>query len=249
MQLTVFFVQETALSLLYIWQARKYLRTSSLLSQPHLESTPAGATTPVRRAGSETKQVLVHLVFANILVIALDIALLGVQYAGLFYLQGAFKPCVYGVKLKVEFAILNRLVETVRARGQQGAGSYYHPDGSGNNTRGGGNGTGVGLFGATGGRPSAKSVPTGQPQPQIYVSGFGEPKWDDENLEESNGRHDQIGLGTLDYRPATGASRSHSHESQYPIWDGQGRGRADGGPMAIPVTTDHQAQWRQVHQR
>ena len=151
-QLTVYFVQETALSLLYIWQARIYLRSSSLLSQPVLESTTAGSSSNPARPGSETKQVLLHLVFANILVIALDIALLGVQYAGLFYLQGAFKPCVYGVKLKVEFAILNRLVETVRLRGRRSVGSHYTDGGGGN--RGGG----VGMFGATGGRPSAMSV-------------------------------------------------------------------------------------------
>lgn len=131
MQLTVFFVQETVLSLLYIWHARQHLRSSSLLSQPALESSThdgrgrpgtGTGTGPARApsAMSETKQLLLHLVFANTLVIALDITLLGVQYAGLFYLQGAFKPCVYGVKLKVEFAILNRLVETVRRRGRQG---------------------------------------------------------------------------------------------------------------------------------
>lgn len=55
------------------------------------------------------------------LVIALDIVLLGIQYANLFYLQGAFKPCVYGIKLKVEFVILNRLTKSVRARGDPGA--------------------------------------------------------------------------------------------------------------------------------
>ncbi|KAG7291337.1 hypothetical protein NEMBOFW57_001352 [Staphylotrichum longicolle] len=155
-QLTVYFAQETALSMLYIWQARKYLRSSSLLSQPHLDSTSANSNTPTR-AGSETKQVLSHLVFANLLVIALDIALLGVQYAGLFYLQGAFKPCVYGVKLKVEFAILNRLVETVRLRGRRVGGSYY-PEGSANRGD-------VGTLGTAGGRPSAiKRDPEGKQQ-------------------------------------------------------------------------------------
>lgn len=46
----------------------------------------------------------------------LDIALLGIQYASLFYLQGAFKPCVYGIKLKVEFVILNRLIKSLESR-------------------------------------------------------------------------------------------------------------------------------------
>lgn len=37
----------------------------------------------------------------------------GRQYANLFYLQGAFKPAIYGVKLKLEFVILNRLIKTI----------------------------------------------------------------------------------------------------------------------------------------
>lgn len=240
-QLTVYFAQETALSMLYIWQARKYLRSSSLLSQPHVDSTSANSNTPAR-AGSETKQVLSHLVFANILVIALDIALLGVQYAGLFYLQGAFKPCVYGVKLKVEFAILNRLVETVRMRGRRVAGSYY-PEGSANRGD-------VGTLGTAGGRPSAiKSA--GQSQPQIQVSGYGELEWADETPKESS-RHEQIGLGTLDHRPATRSSRPHSHESQQRIWDGQGPSRG-GGDGEINVksssTSEQQSSWRQAYHR
>lgn len=75
-----------------------------------------------------------HLVLANLLIIALDIALLGIQYGGdhLFYLQGAFKPCVYGVKLKVEFLVLNRLIESLwAARGTQHPRYNSHPNSGG----------------------------------------------------------------------------------------------------------------------
>jgi hypothetical protein len=54
-----------------------------------------------------------HLIYINILIICLDITLLGIQYASLFYLQGAFKPAVYSIKLKLEFVILNRLIKTI----------------------------------------------------------------------------------------------------------------------------------------
>lgn len=179
-------------SLLYIWHSRKYLRSSSLLVQRNLKSTSGGSSSTLSAPVSATKQVLLHLVSANILVITPDIALLGVQYPGLFYLQDAFKPCVYGVKLKVEFAI-NRLVETVRMRmcgRQQGAGSYYQ---EGSSRRG-----GAELVSATGGRPRTKS---GAPaQPQIQVS-----DWEDEWPEET-GRveFEQIGLGTLDHQVGDG---------------------------------------------
>ncbi|KAI0009539.1 integral membrane protein [Xylariaceae sp. FL0662B] len=120
-QLTVFFVQETLLSILYIYQTRKYLRDTSALFQPSSSSTSFAHSA---RSATEEKIVLHHLIYVNLLVIALDIALLGIQYASLFYVQGAFKTCVYGIKLKVEFAILNRLIESLHA----------HKNGSGNGT-------------------------------------------------------------------------------------------------------------------
>ncbi|KAI0458588.1 integral membrane protein [Xylaria acuta] len=110
LQTTVFFVQETVLSILYIWQTRKYLADLSPLleqSQTSIDSSTARAKT------SKTKTMLHHLVYINLLIISLDIALLGVQYANLFYLQGAFKPAIYGVKLKLEFVILNRLIKSI----------------------------------------------------------------------------------------------------------------------------------------
>ncbi|KAI1401780.1 integral membrane protein [Hypoxylon fuscum] len=111
-QLTVFFFQETFLSILYIHQTRKRLRDSSMLFK-----APFSPSSIATRSMTEQAKVLYRLIYANLLVIALDIALLGIQYANLFYVQGAFKPCVYGIKLKVEFVILNSLIESLRARG------------------------------------------------------------------------------------------------------------------------------------
>ncbi|KAI1491509.1 integral membrane protein [Biscogniauxia mediterranea] len=117
-QLIVFFVQETTLSILYIYQTRKYLHDRSLLLRPSRVPSPTSACfAHATSLEDEDRRVLYHLVYTNLLVIALDITLLGIQCANLFYVQGAFKPCVYGIKLKVEFAILNRLVKSVRARG------------------------------------------------------------------------------------------------------------------------------------
>jgi hypothetical protein len=75
-----------------------------------------------------------HLILGNLLIIILDIALLGIQYGGdhLFYLQGAFKPCVYGIKLKVEFLVLNRLIESISAKQQ----STYRSNNLNSGTRG-----------------------------------------------------------------------------------------------------------------
>ncbi|KAK2603064.1 hypothetical protein N8I77_009548 [Diaporthe amygdali] len=108
LQTTVFFVQETSLSILYIWQTRKFLRDTTLLQSPMHSSSSQTAI--------DKRPLLYQLIYINILIIVLDIALLGIQYASLFYLQGAFKPCVYGIKLKVEFVILNRLIKSLESR-------------------------------------------------------------------------------------------------------------------------------------
>jgi hypothetical protein len=42
-----------------------------------------------------------------------------IQYSFVFYVQGAFKPCGYGVKLKVEFVVLNHLIDSLQAQGGQ----------------------------------------------------------------------------------------------------------------------------------
>ncbi|KAI2622873.1 hypothetical protein GGS26DRAFT_227872 [Hypomontagnella submonticulosa] len=104
LQTIVFFLQETTLSVLYIWQTRVYLRDlAPLFLDPH----PSAKI-------KKQKTMLHHLIYINILIICLDITLLGIQNANLFYLQGAFKPAVYGVKLKLEFVILNRLIKSLQ---------------------------------------------------------------------------------------------------------------------------------------
>ncbi|KAH6654852.1 integral membrane protein [Truncatella angustata] len=115
LQLVVFFVQETALSILYIYETRKYLRDSSpLLERPWAAPATAGGVN--RAQSNDQKKILRQLIYTNVLIIVLDITLLGIQCADLFYLQGAFKPCVYGIKLKVEFVILNRLINSIQGR-------------------------------------------------------------------------------------------------------------------------------------
>ncbi|KAB2570835.1 Integral membrane protein [Lasiodiplodia theobromae] len=55
-----------------------------------------------------------HLIYVNIVVVALDATLLGTQFANFYRVQTTYKPFVYSIKLKLEFAILNRLVAAVR---------------------------------------------------------------------------------------------------------------------------------------
>jgi hypothetical protein len=97
-QVSVFFLQETIISALYINETRRVLRNRATLGETNKTITA----------------VMHHLIYTNILVVCLDIALLGLSYSKYFYVQSAFKTCVYGVKLRVEFSILNRLVQSLR---------------------------------------------------------------------------------------------------------------------------------------
>jgi hypothetical protein len=92
-ELTVFFVQELVISILYIRETYNILRSYR------------GLVTGANRA------TMVHLILINIVIIALDISILVLQYTNHYDLQTAWKPLVYSIKLKMEFSVLNRLVE------------------------------------------------------------------------------------------------------------------------------------------
>jgi hypothetical protein len=57
-----------------------------------------------------------HLLLINVVVIILDIPILILEDTGLYDLQTAYKSFVYSVKLKMEFRILNQLVDMTRAQ-------------------------------------------------------------------------------------------------------------------------------------
>ena len=52
----------------------------------------------------------------NIIIVLLDVTILGLEYSGLYDIQTVYKGLAYSVKLKLEFSILNRLVELTQGR-------------------------------------------------------------------------------------------------------------------------------------
>ncbi|KAF1998106.1 hypothetical protein P154DRAFT_546970 [Amniculicola lignicola CBS 123094] len=96
-QVTAFFAQECIISGLYIYRTYILLQGSTVFR------------------GVEGRRVLIHLVLVNFLVIALDVTVLAFQYAGLYEIQTSWKTLAYSVKLKFEFAILNRLVNLTKS--------------------------------------------------------------------------------------------------------------------------------------
>lgn len=91
-QMIGFFIQETILSSIYIVETIKILRTSL---QPG------------------TRKVMKQLVFINVVIIILDLGLLGLECASLYILETLLKGVIYSIKLKLEFAILGKLVKFV----------------------------------------------------------------------------------------------------------------------------------------
>lgn len=95
-QLSVFFVQEITISALYIWETTNRLRLEKSIGD------------------TRTWKVMNHLIWANVLVVLLDVSILALEFTNLFEIQTAWKPLVYSIKLKLEFSILNQLVNLTR---------------------------------------------------------------------------------------------------------------------------------------
>lgn len=122
-QVTIFFIQEIIISGFYISETVKLMR---------LERTMGN------KRGS--RRLMNHLIYVNILIILLDVTILGLEYADQYQYQTSYKAFVYSTKLKLEFTILNRLVEMTT--GNKDASSGPRSNTAGTST---GNRTGIAL--------------------------------------------------------------------------------------------------------
>ncbi|KAJ5640921.1 hypothetical protein N7528_000546 [Penicillium herquei] len=92
-QLVGFCVQELIISGLYVWETCKLLRLRP-------QGRPHG--------------ILLQLLAINIVILVLDVAVVAIEYIGYYAVQVMFKPVTYGIKLKLEYAILGKLVAIAR---------------------------------------------------------------------------------------------------------------------------------------
>ncbi|KAF7557688.1 hypothetical protein G7Z17_g456 [Cylindrodendrum hubeiense] len=107
-QMTFFCLQEFIISGLYIWKTMDYLKT----------------------AFGSKRSFLWKLFVINVIIVAMDIGLLALEYKGLWEWQQGVKVVVYSIKLKLEFAVLGELIEFVRHRGGTHSGDRAHYNGS-----------------------------------------------------------------------------------------------------------------------
>jgi hypothetical protein len=91
LQVTWFCLQECLISGFYIFETVKMIRLS-----------------PER--DKRRRRILNELLAINFLAILMDAALMGLEYAGLYFAQVILKSPVYSIKLKLEFFILGKLV-------------------------------------------------------------------------------------------------------------------------------------------
>jgi hypothetical protein len=93
-QLVGFCVQELIISGIYVFETVKLLRLRPK-GRPH--------------------GILNQLLVINIIILMLDVSVVVIEYVGYYDLQVMFKPVAYSIKLKLEYAILGKLVAIARA--------------------------------------------------------------------------------------------------------------------------------------
>ncbi|KAF2489065.1 hypothetical protein BU16DRAFT_440592, partial [Lophium mytilinum] len=91
-QIVIFSLQEIAISFFYVRAAHQYLQ--SRFAQR-----------------GKTRQAMFLLLFVQIIIISVDIALIAIDFAGYLQLKLFIHSFVYSVKLELEFVVLNQLVE------------------------------------------------------------------------------------------------------------------------------------------
>ncbi|MCJ1348743.1 hypothetical protein MMC31_006976 [Peltigera leucophlebia] len=89
-QLAGFCIQETIISTLYVLATVRMLR-----SIYH----------------SSTRKVMIQLIFINFCCIGMDVLLICLEYTGKYVSEASIKPMIYAIKLKLEFTVLNQLMD------------------------------------------------------------------------------------------------------------------------------------------
>jgi hypothetical protein len=109
-ELVGFSVQEMVISYLYVVQVIRNLRI----------------VPPNSRIHKVHRKTLYYVLAINVFLILLDVVLLIMEFTNRYTIQTALKSLVYSIKLKLEFAVLNRLICLVRPD-QVNSDDYWQP--------------------------------------------------------------------------------------------------------------------------
>ncbi|KAJ4329642.1 hypothetical protein N0V87_010696 [Didymella glomerata] len=111
-QMTGFFVQECILSIIYIRETIRLLRLGESVKDD-IGSFDDG-TGQLRKAS--VRKTMYQILAINVIIIIMDVALLATEFANLYLIETTLKGVVYSIKLKLEFAVLGKLVQIVKVR-------------------------------------------------------------------------------------------------------------------------------------
>ncbi|MCJ1471058.1 hypothetical protein MMC07_009706 [Pseudocyphellaria aurata] len=89
LQMTAFCIQEFIISGVYVYSTLKLLRPSY---------------------NGRARKVMMSLIWINLIIIAMDIGLLAMEYSKNYDIEAASKAMFYSIKLKLELAVLNQLM-------------------------------------------------------------------------------------------------------------------------------------------
>ncbi|MCJ1278407.1 hypothetical protein MMC21_006223 [Puttea exsequens] len=89
LQMTAFCIQEFIISGVYVWSTIRLLK-------------------PVYHG--RTRKVMTQLIWINLIIIAMDVVLLAMEYSNIYEIEATLKAMIYSIKLKLEFAVLNQLM-------------------------------------------------------------------------------------------------------------------------------------------
>jgi len=76
--------------------------------------------------GNAVRKMQRHLLVVNVFIILLDIPILILEYTDMYDLQTVYKAFVYSIKLKMEFRILNQLMDMTQKRARDDLGLFHN---------------------------------------------------------------------------------------------------------------------------
>lgn len=211
LQMTMFSLQEFVISGIYIWATLRFLR-------------------PVYRR--HVRSVMVRLLWINVAIIVMDLAMLAMEYAGFYLVEAVMKGAIYSVKLKLEFVVLNQLMQIAGSSHEQSdvvagedKGGQNSDGGGGGGGSGGGRGRGTAALSPAGFKGWLRHLLPGPPP--ILSSAHG---GDADSGGETGARTYYIHPSVLQ---STFSTRHHQQErnvsSQYPNTDADGENMASHG--------------------
>lgn len=113
-QMVGFFTQELVLSGIYIRETIRLLKLSESTQDDVKHSDHRWRRKHLR--SPKVRKIMYQLLAINVIIIMMDLALLGVEFANLYVIETTFKGVVYSIKLKLEYAVLGKLVQLVHTR-------------------------------------------------------------------------------------------------------------------------------------